>query len=59
MRWILLIFLVGCSTAKTQYVETKYDLCIQKCTLKYSKYEYQKLNSCKAKCSQEKYNFGK
>lgn len=50
-----LLFLISCATAKTQYIETKYDICMKSCSLKYSKYEMTKLATCKAKCVKDKY----
>ncbi|EQC52143.1 hypothetical protein [Bacteriovorax sp. DB6_IX] len=58
MRFLPLLFIIvlsSCGTAKTQYIETKYDLCMKKCSLQYSKYEATKMATCKASCIKDKY----
>ncbi len=51
-----ILFVYGCGTAKTQYIETKYDLCMKGCSLKYSQYDSKKLSECRNKCVRNKYN---
>ena len=57
--FLLLIVIAGttsCGPAKTQFIDTKYDLCMKKCNLTYSRYESQELSKCRSKCSQARYN---
>ncbi len=44
----------SCSTAKDAYVESKYNICKEKCTISYSKYENSKLYQCLADCDKNK-----
>ena len=52
---LFLVFAAGCGTAKTTYIDTKYQLCRDACQLKYSKYESQKYNACISECNKDKY----
>jgi hypothetical protein len=54
-----LFLLNSCGTAKTTYIETAYKLCADACELKYSRYQGQKLNSCKLRCSEKRRNNSK
>ncbi|MCO4792824.1 MAG: hypothetical protein KC493_03870 [Bacteriovoracaceae bacterium] len=51
----LLLTLAACGQAKTIYADQKYDLCKEKCNLKYSKYNTTEKNQCLSKCSRSKY----
>lgn len=53
---LLLLILSSCGAAKTQVIDTKYDICLKACDLKYSKYDGQKLYQCKSKCQADKYD---
>lgn len=50
----LLIYLSSCGSAKTMYADNKYDLCMQSCDLKYSKYNYQERSKCQSECASKK-----
>jgi hypothetical protein len=56
MKFIILLFplLYSCGTAKTVYADSKYKLCQDACSLKYSKYENTKLYECLNKCREKK-----
>ncbi len=51
---LVLLGLYGCSTAKDAYVESKYNICREKCNFTYSKYEGSKLGQCLSDCSRDK-----
>ena len=52
---LLLAIFSACGTAKTAYRDTRYDLCMQKCKLKYGQYESTKMSQCTSECMKEKY----
>lgn len=52
--FIFLFFLHGCGTAQTIYADSKYKFCEDSCRLKYSKYNYQKINECLRHCQENK-----
>lgn len=55
MRYLFLILLLqSCGTAKTEYIDTKYNLCRKGCDLKYSRYESQKYSQCLQRCAQKR-----
>ncbi len=51
----LILLMFSCGTAKEAYVDTRYELCEDKCKLTYSKYESQKMSECMNACSKKKY----
>lgn len=51
---MILLIASACGTAKTMYADNKYDLCMQSCELRYSKYNYQERSKCQSACSQKK-----
>ncbi len=57
---LLMVFIqFGCGQAKTIYADQKYGICMEKCNMKYSKYDSTNRSKCMAECSTSKYEDAK
>ncbi|TNF28480.1 MAG: hypothetical protein EP319_08925 [Deltaproteobacteria bacterium] len=49
----------GCGQAKTIYADQKYGICMEKCNMKYSKYDSANRSKCISECNKSKYEDAK
>jgi hypothetical protein len=59
LLFMIAITFFGCGQTKTIYADQKYGICLEKCNMKYSKYDSTNKSKCLSECNEKKYEDAK